>query len=140
MNRLFSFFRGYWPDPTEVDEPVADDDNEEAWGQEEGGEEEEEDDDDPCLDVIVEDDSQDQYDDNDNDALDDYELAIRLGACQGPASPKPPPPLVAAEPPVEQPSAASSRLVKLPQFHVQDGISAERRERQARIAFLKYLV
>ncbi|CAE7221952.1 unnamed protein product, partial [Symbiodinium sp. CCMP2456] len=31
----------------------------------------------------VGDDSQDPYEDNDNEALDDYELAIRLGACQG---------------------------------------------------------
>ena len=139
MNRLFSFFLGYWPNPDDVVAPAAVDDDEEAWDEGETGEEEQGDDnDDPCVDAPVGDDSQDQYEDNDNDTLDDYELAIRLGACQGPASPKPLA-LLAAEPPVEQ-SSANSRLVRLPQLHVQDDISAARRERQARIALLKYLV
>ena len=125
LERVFSFYRGYWADWERGEMPQ--DPNQEVQEAAEEMEEEEPENDELCVDP------QDAYEceaDDGLDELEDHDLALKLGASTCAKSPEPQP---AAE--LVQP-----KISKLPAFQDgQAGVSQARLERQARIEALKKL-
>ena len=144
LNRLYSFFRGFWPGEVEQEEQEAPDvvaDAARACEGEEGEEEQEEDD------PYVEADMENPEDGNPDDDYDDQDLAFRLGAC--PDSPAKSAPAVRQQPeaPKQQPEAPKHQpqalkqhpqALKPPEFAT-ESTSESRADRQARIALLRPL-
>ena len=128
LERLYQFFRGYWP-VKKGEELSQEQEAEEDEDKEQEASEEEEAENDECV---------------DDDDLDDFELAVRLGACpaatpgQGvPGISQPAPP---ADRPSQKPEASGLQVnhgeLKIPQF-VADPEPLTRTARAERIALLK---